>query len=83
MIPAHIEPVGAKLEQAKKVTHAKEALDAARTNFDKTILQALEHGLSKAEIARRSGMTETAIYKRVKKLQAEQGTRKKKTYRHK
>ncbi|MFT4147780.1 MAG: AsnC family protein [Micrococcaceae bacterium] len=68
MTPARIEPAGKKLEKANEVEHAKKQLDKAKTNFDNKIVEALEHGVTRAEIARRANMTETAIYKKVKRM---------------
>ncbi|MFT4186602.1 MAG: HTH domain-containing protein [Micrococcaceae bacterium] len=68
-MPAHIELAGAKLEKAQAVDKAKVKLDKAEQALNQAILEALEYGVSKAELARRLEVSETAIYKKAKKLQ--------------
>ncbi|MFT4246310.1 MAG: HTH domain-containing protein [Micrococcaceae bacterium] len=77
-MPAYIEPAGAKLEKALAVEQAKaeldkvkEPYDKARANLDKVFMEALEYGVSKAELARRMNVAETTVYRRIKKLKAD------------
>ncbi|MFT4245977.1 MAG: HTH domain-containing protein [Micrococcaceae bacterium] len=74
-MPAYVKPAGAKLEKAKAVEKSKVQLDKtkkhydkARDAFDKAFMEALEYGVTKAELARRMSVSEATVYQRIKRI---------------
>ena len=62
------EAVKHKLDRVKQSLKLDEAIIVNKANLDELILQLLDQGYSKAEIARKLGVSRATVYNRLKKL---------------